>query len=222
MRIIIANCTVLYEGRLSSKLALAKRMLCLKADGSLSIHCDEKAFKPLNWMNPPCLIEFNNDSIICTNNKKETLTIELVEIIFDNEFMLGDDLGAEPGLIKDGVELELQKLINDRIHILGEGTKVVKKEYYTAIGPIDFLCEDTEQNFLAVEIKRIGEISGVEQLLRYIAQIEKVVVKPVKGILVATKIKPQAKEYAKTKNIDFLEINMDQLYEEKENSLKLF
>jgi RecB family endonuclease NucS len=222
MRIIIANTTVTYSGRLTSKMLLAKRMLCLKEDGSISIHCDSKAYKPLNWMNPPCEIEITEDFLKCKNAKGEELYIEFEKIIFDSEFKLGDETGGEPGLEKDGVEAELQKLINDRIHLLGNNFEVIKKEYYTAIGPVDFLCKDENDNFVAVEIKRIGEISGVDQVIRYVDQLKKSLPSLPTGMLVATKIKPQAIEYAKSNNIRTLEIPMDKLYEERDAKLKLF
>lgn len=218
MRIIIAECTVTYQGRLGSKLLPAKRMLCLKADGSISIHCDSKAYKPLNWMNPPCSIEESDNQLKCVNSKGEELIIDLLNVFSDESF----DLGEEPGLEKDGVEFELQELINDRVHLLGDSFEVVKKEYYTAIGPIDFLCKDKDKNFIAVEVKRIGEIASVDQVIRYLQQLENTLPSSPTGMLVATKIKPQAKEYAITNGIQFLEIPMSVLYEERDNKLKLF
>lgn len=223
MRIIVADCIVTYEGRLGARLPLARRMIMMKADGSIAIHSDASAFKPLNWMNPPCIINFDSsDKIIVRNKKGEELHIDLLQTIHDYEMELGD----EPGLEKDGVEKELQELIAARVEKLKDGFELIRREFPTDIGPVDLLCRDSEGTCIAVEIKRIGEIAGVDQLLRYIDRIsldDRYSAKgQIKGMFVATIIKPQAKVYAASRGIDCVELTLDDLRESKSNHLKLF
>src|SRR5256884_1448745 len=150
MRIVIARCTVDYAGRLSAHLPEAKRLLLIKADGSVSIHADDRAYKPLNWMSPPCTLKEEDGQWTVVNKAGERLIITIEEVLHDSSH----ELGVDPGLIKDGVEAHLQELLADRIETLGEGWTLIRREYMTAIGPVDILCRDAEGQTVAVEIKR--------------------------------------------------------------------
>ena len=152
MRLVIATCRVDYAGRLSAHLPSATRLIMVKADGSVSVHSDGGAYKPLNWMTPPCRLQAGDDQWIVTNSKGETITIHLEQIHYDVEH----DLGQDPGLRKDGVEADLQQLLADRPEVLGAGLKLVRREYPTDIGPVDLLCRDAEGRAVAIEIKRRG------------------------------------------------------------------
>jgi len=169
MRIVVARCTVDYAGRLDAHLPEAVRVLMVKADGSVLVHADGGSYKPLNWMSPPCwLVEQEADDVAATwtveNKAGETLSIRLMEIHHDTHH----DLGIDPGLVKDGVEAHLQELLADHVETLGAGWPLVRREFPTAIGPVDLLCRDDGGASVAVEIKRRGEIDGVEQLTRYL------------------------------------------------------
>ena len=169
MRLIVARCSVTYEGRLGARLAEATRLIVLKADGSIAVHSDAKAYKPLNWMTPPCTIRVTDDSIVAETRKGERLVVELHEVLHEHEI----DLGEDPGLEKDGVEAELQALIEMRVAALRDDLTLVRREYPTDIGPIDFLCRDGDGRAVAVEVKRIGEIAGVDQLIRYQERLDR-------------------------------------------------
>jgi RecB family endonuclease NucS len=160
MRLVIATCSVDYAGRLTAHLPMATRLLMVKADGSISIHCDDRAFKPLNWMNPPCRIAEEDGRWVVSGPKGDTLTITIETIHSD----IAHDLGEEPGLQKDGVEAHLQELLAANPETLAPGLRLVKREFFTDIGPVDLLCKDADGACVAVEIKRVGEIAGVEQL----------------------------------------------------------
>lgn len=165
MRLVIARCSVDYAGRLSAHLPSATRLLLVKADGSVSVHADDRAYKPLNWMSPPCTLKEGEDGVWTVTNKAgEQLIITIEDVLHD----FTHELGVDPGLIKDGVEAHLQELLADRMEVLGEGWSLVRREYPTAIGPVDILCRDASGTTVAVEIKRRGEIDGVEQLTRYL------------------------------------------------------
>ncbi|BFO15339.1 hypothetical protein SHKM778_17270 [Streptomyces sp. KM77-8] len=168
MRLVIARCSVDYAGRLTAHLPSAPRLILVKADGSVSIHADDRAYKPLNWMSPPCTLKEgtgDQEGVWTVVNKAgEKLIITMEEVLHDSSH----ELGVDPGLIKDGVEAHLQELLADRIETLGEGYTLIRREYMTAIGPVDILCRDAEGRTVAVEIKRRGEIDGVEQLTRYL------------------------------------------------------
>ena len=166
---MVARCSVEYAGRLGARLPEAVRLLVLKADGSIAVHADAKAYKPLNWMNPPCVITERDGVITASNRQDERLVIELHEILYDSSF----DLGEDPGLAKDGVEAELQSLLAAGVHALGEDLRLVRREYPTDLGPVDLLCRDGAGRAVAVEIKRIGEIAGVEQLVRYRERLDR-------------------------------------------------
>jgi endonuclease len=219
MRLLVARCSVTYEGRLGARLAPAIRLVLCKADGSIAVHSDAKAFKPLNWMNPPCLIDTSDDAIVARTPKGETLRIELHEIISD----VTVELGADPGLEKDGVEAELQQLIAARVAALRADLTLVRREYPTDIGPVDLLCRDSSGRAVVVEVKRVGEIAGVDQLLRYQERLDRDPgLAPTSGLFVAQQIKPQAKVYAESKGIAYIEVDLERLRGEIDPDLTLF
>ncbi len=219
MRLLLARCSVTYEGRLGARLAPAVRLVVCKADGSIAIHSDSKAYKPLNWMNPPCTIEVTDDEIVARTPKGETLRIELHEIVHDTTFELGDDAGLE----KDGVEAELQQLIAARVAALRDDFTLVRREFPTDIGPIDLLCRDGDGRAVVVEVKRVGDIAGVDQLLRYQERLDRdPQYAPTVGMFVAQVIKPQAKVYAESKGVACVEIDLERLRGDLDPDLKLF
>jgi RecB family endonuclease NucS len=219
MRLVIATCSVAYEGRLNAYLPMAARLLMVKADGSVSIHADDGAYKPLNWMTPPCQLRELPDSWVVSNAKGEALTITMEEIHADVSY----ELGRDPGLQKDGVEAHLQELLAANPHILAEGMRLVRREYPTDIGPVDLLCKDAEGRTVAVEIKRRGEIDGVEQLVRYLDRLEMDGrLRPVRGILAAQQIKPQAKVLAAARGIACVEVDYEALRGTGRDELRLF
>ena len=219
MRLLIANCSVEYEGRLGAHLPPAPRLIVLKADGSIAVHADAKAYKPLNWMNPPCTIRERDGRIVATNASGETLTIDLHEVLHDHVVELGDD----PGLAKDGVEAELQELLAKRVAALRDDLRLVRREYPTDIGPVDLLCRDGENRAVVVEVKRVGEIAGVEQLLRYQERLDlDPSLAPTVGMFVATRIKPQARVFATSRGVECVEIDLDELRAGAPIDLRLF
>ncbi len=219
VRVIVARCSVTYEGRLGARLAEAVRLVMLKADGSVAVHSDAKAYKPLNWMTPPCHIRIGPDEIVAETPKGERLVIELHEVLHDHAVELGED----PGLEKDGVEAELQQLIEMRVQALRDDLTLVRREYPTDIGPVDFLCRDGAGRAVVVEVKRVGEIAGVDQLLRYQERLDlDSRLAPTVGMFVATRIKPQAKVYAESRGVECVEIDLDDLRTHDDPKLKLF
>lgn len=219
MRIVIAECTVNYAGRLTAHLPRAKRLLMLKADGSVLVHADGGSYKPMNWMSPPCSVKDSGDTIVVTNKAAETLTITLHRIEFDQVH----DLGIDPGLIKDGVEAHLQKLLAENLEPLGEGFSLIRREYPTAIGPVDLLCRDATGGTVAVEIKRRGEIDGVEQLSRYLELLNRdPIIAPVAGVYAAQEIKPQAKVLAHDRGITCITLDYEALKGLDDSTLRLF
>jgi RecB family endonuclease NucS len=219
MRLVIANCSVVYQGRLGARLAPATRLIMCKADGSIAIHSDSKAYKPLNWMNPPCTIVERDGVIEATTPKGESLRIELHEVLADTAVDMGDD----PGLEKDGVEAELQALLAARVDALRHDMELITREYMTDIGPVDLLCRDGDGRTIVVEVKRVGEIAGVEQLLRYQERLDRDArFAPTVGYFVAERIKPQAKVFAQSRGITCLEIDLTELRETAEERLRLF
>lgn len=219
MRLVIARCSVDYSGRLTAHLPEATRLIMVKADGTLAIHSDGNASKPLNWMVAPNVIEVREDCWVVTNNKGETLTIWIDEILED----VTHDLGDDPGLQKDGVEAHLQELLASRPWVLEEGLTLVRREYPTDIGPVDLLCVDNEDRTVAVEIKRRGEIDGVEQLARYLERLgNDPRLAPVRGIYAAQTITPQAHVLAEARGIDAIEVDYDGLREVEDTELRLF
>ena len=212
MRIVVARCIVDYAGRLSAHLPEAVRLIMVKADGSVLVHADGGSYKPLNWMSPPCSVTVIVDEASASqqwrveNKAGEILHIQLVEIIHDSEH----DLGVDPGLVKDGVEAHLQALLADQIERLGPGWTLVRREYPTAIGPVDIMCRDADGQSVAVEIKRRGEIDGVEQLTRYLELLNRdPLIAPVRGIFAAQEIKPQARTLAADRGIDCVVLDYD-------------
>ena len=219
MRLVIARCSVDYSGRLTAHLPEATRLIMIKADGTLAIHSDGNASKPLNWMVSPNVLETHDDRWVVTNNKGELLTIWIHEIIEDITRVLGDD----PGLEKDGVEAHLQELLADKPWVLEEGLTLIRREYPTDIGPVDLLCADFNQQTVAVEVKRRGEIDGVEQLARYLERLgNDSRLAPVRGIFTAQTITPQARVLAEARGILALEIDYDGLREAEDAEMRLF
>ena len=219
MRLLVAECSVTYQGRLGARLARARRLIVCKADGSIAVHSDAKAYKPLNWMSPPCEITVTPDTIVARTPKGETLEIELHDVMHDVTYELGED----PGLEKDGVEAELQELIASRVGALRDDYTLIRREYPTDIGPVDLLCNDGDGRTVVVEVKRVGEIAGVEQLLRYQERLDRDArFAPTVGVLVAQQIKPQAKVYAESKGVTWIEIDLDTLRDGADPGLTLF
>ncbi|MDH3539896.1 MAG: endonuclease NucS [Acidimicrobiia bacterium] len=219
MRILIADCSVDYEGRLSAHLPEATRLIMVKADGCVAIHADGGAYKPLNWMNAPNTLIEEADRWIVTNPKGERLTITLHEIHSETRH----DLGQDPGLTKDGVEAQLQRLLAERVEVLEEGLTLVRREYPTIIGPVDLLCRSENGGAVAVEIKRKGGIDGVEQLTRYLDFLRRDTRFPsVRGMLVALDITPQARALAADRDIQWQEVDYDELRGIESDHLKLF
>ena len=219
MRLLVARCSVSYEGRLGARLGDAVRLILCKADGSIAVHSDAKAYKPLNWMNPPCTIEETETAIVARNPKDEVLRIELHDVLSDVRIELGHD----PGLEKDGVEAELQQLLAARVAALRDDFTLVRREYPTDIGPVDLLCRDAAGRTVVVEVKRVGEIAGVEQLLRYQERLDRdPSLAPTLGMFVAQQIKPQARVYAESKGVACVEIDLERLRGDVEPDLTLF
>ncbi|GAA2006541.1 endonuclease NucS [Catenulispora subtropica] len=225
MRIVIARCTVDYAGRLSAHLPEAKRLLLVKSDGSVSIHADDRAYKPLNWMSPPCTLkeadgeQDGRTQWTVTNKAGERLVITLLEIEHDSSH----DLGVDPGLQKDGVEAHLQELLAEQIETLGSGWTLVRREYPTAIGPVDIMARDAAGAHVAVEIKRRGEIDGVEQLTRYLDLLNRdPLLAPVRGVFAAQEIKPQARTLAADRGIECAVLDYEVLRGMDDPSARLF
>ena len=219
MRLVIARCTVDYIGRLTAHLPMATRLLMVKADGSVSIHADDRAYKPLNWMSPPCRIEEAPGVWRVVNKAGEELRITLDEVIQDTSY----ELGLDPGLQKDGVEAHLQELLAASPEVLGVGFTLVRREYPTAIGPVDLLCRDGAGASVAVEIKRRGEIDGVEQLTRYLELLNRdPLLAPVSGIFAAQEIKPQARVLATDRGIRCVVLDYHALRGIERDELTLF
>ncbi|MGW2372445.1 MULTISPECIES: endonuclease NucS [Kitasatospora] len=219
MRLVIARCSVDYAGRLSAHLPSATRLILVKADGSVSIHADDRAYKPLNWMSPPCALKEADGVWTVENKAGEKLIITLEEVLHDSSH----ELGVDPGLIKDGVEAHLQELLADRMEVLGAGWSLIRREYPTAIGPVDILCRDADGSTVAVEIKRRGEIDGVEQLTRYLELLNRdPLLAPVKGVFAAQEIKPQARVLATDRGIGCVVLDYDELRGIDDDKLKLF
>ena len=191
----------------------------IKADGSVLVHSDGGSYKPLNWMSPPCRLAEEPGRWVVTGKSGETLTITIEEIISDSSF----DLGIDPGLVKDGVESHLQELLAAQMQVLGEGWRLVRREYPTAIGPVDLMCRDADGGSVAIEIKRRGEIDGVEQLTRYLELLNRdPLLAPVKGIFAAQEIKPQARVLAEDRGIRCLVLDYDSLRGAEDGALRLF
>jgi RecB family endonuclease NucS len=223
VRLVIARCSVDYAGRLAAHLPEANRLIMVKADGCVAIHADGGAYKPLNWMNAPNkLVEITDSEPVrwvVTNPKDETLTITLHAVVSDTAHELGDD----PGLQKDGVEAHLQELLAATPDAIEDGLTLVRREYPTAIGPVDLLCRDPGGATVAIEVKRRGEIDGVEQLARYIERLTlDSSLGDVRGVFVAQAIKPQARVLAESRGFTWVEVDYDQLRGMAPDELRLF
>lgn len=223
MRLVVATCSVDYAGRLSAHLPMATRVIMVKADGSVLVHSDGGSYKPLNWMSPPCTLKIAQDDERHTwtvvNKAGEQLIITLHEVHHDSDH----ELGIDPGLQKDGVEAHLQELLALHIETLGEGYRLVRREYMTAIGPVDILCKDASGASVAVEIKRRGDIDGVEQLTRYLELMNRdPLLAPVAGVFAAQEIKPQARTLATDRGIRCLVLDYDVLRGIDDPTLRLF
>jgi endonuclease len=219
MRLVIARCTVDYSGRLSAHLPEAVRLIMVKADGTLAIHSDGNASKPLNWMVAPNTLVVDDQRWVVSNRKGEELVISIVEILED----VTHELGEDPGLVKDGVEEHLQVLLAQRPWVLEDGLSLIRREYPTDIGPVDLLCSSASGEKVAVEIKRRGDIDGVEQLVRYIERLNlDPRLAPVRGIFAAQLIAPQARVLAGARGIHSVEVDYDGLREIEDTELRLF
>ncbi len=219
LRVLVARCEATYEGRLSSTLTKAVRLVMVKADGCVAIHADVGAYKPVNWMNAPNTLEDGGDVWTVTNPKGEVLRIEFDEVFEDVTY----ELDTERGLTLDGVEKELQALLADHPHHIEPDLVCLNREYQTDIGPVDLLCVDPDGRHVAVEIKRIGEIAGVDQITRYLERMERdPMLTPIRGILVATQIKPQAKVLAASRDIRTVEVSLASLRGEEGANPTLF
>ena len=220
MRLVIARCQVDYVGRLTAHLPMATRLILVKADGSVSVHADDRAYKPLNWMSPPCTLKIADpdpeaaDALGVTEvwqvraKDGDTLHISLAEVFHDS----AHELGVDPGLQKDGVEAHLQALLAEHPGALGEGMRLVRREHFTPIGPVDLLLRDPAGAHVAVEVKRRGEIDGVEQLTRYLDLMNRdPLLAPVRGIFAAQQIKPQARTLATDRGIECRLVDYDAL-----------
>jgi hypothetical protein len=219
MRLVIARCTVEYQGRLSATLPSAVRLIMVKADGCVSVHADGGAYKPLNWMNFPNVIDEASDRWLVSNPKGERLEIAIEELISDTVV----DLGPDPGLTKDGVEAHLQELLAEHPGQLEQGLELVRREYPTDIGPVDLLCIDLDGVMVAVEVKRRGDIDGVEQIARYVERLTMDRrLGGVRGMLAAQSITPQARVLAVARNITCVEVDYDHLRGLEPSTLRLF
>ena len=231
MRLVVAKCSVDYAGRLSAHLPLATRLLLVKADGSVLVHSDSLSYKPLNWMSPPCTIAVIEPEAeqaeagvievwkVAQAKTADLLVISIHEILHDS----AHELGHDPGLQKDGVEAHLQKLLAEQIELLGEGTRLVRREYMTAIGPVDILATDAAGGSIAVEIKRRGDIDGVEQLTRYLELMNRdPLLAPVAGVFAAQEIKPRARTLAQDRGIRCLVLDYDAMRGLDDSHSRLF
>ncbi|NLT55382.1 MAG: endonuclease NucS [Actinomycetales bacterium] len=219
MRLVIARCSVDYAGRLTAHLPTAVRLLLVKADGSVLVHSDGGSYKPLNWMSPPCRLEESDGEWRVVNKAGEELRITLDEVLHDSTH----DLGIDPGLTKDGVEAHLQELLAEHVHTLGNGWRLVRREYPTPIGPVDLMCRDADGISVAVEVKRRGEIDGVEQLTRYLDLLNRdPLLAPVRGVFAAQVIKQQARVLAEDRGIRCVTLDYDALRGIDDPTARLF
>lgn len=219
MRIVVARCVVDYVGRLSSHLPNAVRLIMIKSDGCVAVHADGGAYKPLNWMNAPNFFKDETDAWTITNTKGELLKISFTEVISDETY----EIGSDPGIQKDGVEAHLQELLAGAPEALGEGFKLIRREHQTEIGPVDLLCTDAEGQTVAVEVKRRGEMDGIEQLSRYLEFLERdQLLAPVRGMIVAQEFKQQAKTLAQKRNIEWRVVDYDDLRGMEQAQSRLF
>ncbi|MFI8596056.1 endonuclease NucS [Kocuria koreensis] len=231
MRLVIADCSVDYEGRLKAHLPLATRLLMVKADGSVLVHSDGGSYKPLNWMSPPATTrietredqDFDDDAVERWIVQAAKSDDRLVVRIFAKHHESDHQLGVDPGLIKDGVEADLQRLLADQIETLGDGYSLIRREYPTAIGPVDILARDATGHTVAIELKRRGDIDGVEQLTRYLELLNRdPVLSPVRGMFAAQLIKPQARTLAEDRGIACVTLDYDAMRGVDDSEGRLF
>ena len=228
---MIARCSVDYAGRLSAHLPLATRLLMVKGDGSLLVHSDGGSYKPLNWMSPPCTLQSADPDDdqraagvtevwkVTHAKTADQLVVSIHEVIHDS----AHDLGVDPGLVKDGVESHLQQLLAEQIELLGDGYRLVRREYMTAIGPVDILATDGTGRSVAVELKRRGDIDGVEQLTRYLELMNRDPrLAPVAGVFAAQEIKPQARTLAEDRGIRCVVLDYDAMRGVESGHARLF
>lgn len=231
VRLVIARCSVDYVGRLKAHLPLATRLLLVKADGSVLVHSDGGSYKPLNWMSPPATLRVTSPEeteveegvveqwTVQSAKTDDRLIINIYEQIHDTSH----ELGTDPGLIKDGVEADLQRLLAEQIETLGTGYSLIRREYFTAIGPVDILARDANGATVAIELKRRGDIDGVEQLTRYLELLNRdPLLAPVRGIFAAQQIKPQAKVLANDRGIDCVTLDYDAMRGVDDSESRLF
>lgn len=231
MRVVIASCSVDYSGRLDAHLPRATRLIMVKADGSVLVHSDGGSYKPLNWMSPPArLAEVDPDEEdreigviarweVSAARTDDRLVIRLFDIVSDTSA----DLGVDPGLTKDGVEAHLQELLAERVEVLGPGWRLVRREYPTPLGPVDLLVRDESGAAVAVEVKRVGGIDGVEQLTRYVDMLDRdPLLTPVRGLFAAQQIRPQARVLAEDRGIRCVVLDYDALRGLDDPSSRLF
>jgi RecB family endonuclease NucS len=225
VRLIVARCEVRYTGRLSALLPDALRLLMVKADGSVLVHADAGGYKPLNWMTPPTVIEESEGLIVVRKRmgaSEDRLEIAISEVLSDVTHEMGSP-GEAGGLEKDGVEAHLQELLADRPEWCGEGFRLVRREWPTDIGPVDLMCRDADEEWVAVEIKRVAGIEAVEQLTRYLARIRlDPALASCRAVLAAQTIKPQARVLAESRGIAWVEVDLAVLRGEREPELRLF
>jgi hypothetical protein len=220
VRLIVARCEVRYSGRLSALLPEALRLIMVKDDGSVMVHADSGGFKPSNWMTAPTVIEESDGHMQVRKHKGEdVLDIRIAEVVSD----VTHDMGEAAALEKDGVERHLQELLAEQVHWCGEGFRLVRREWPTDIGPVDLMCRDDEDGWIAVEIKRVGTIDAVEQLSRYLERIRlDPAMAACRGILAAQEVKPQARVLAEARGLAWVEVDLAVLRGEREPDLTLF
>ena len=222
MRLVVASCEVTYSGRLNAYLPEAVRLLVFKADGSVLVHADSGGYKPLNWMTPPTVVE-DGDGLIVVRKRagrtEDRLEIRVVEVLAEFEHELGEDAGLE----KDGVERHLQEALAERPDVVEGGLRLVRREWATEIGPVDLMCRDADDGWVAVEIKRVGTIEAVEQLSRYLEVIRRdPALSGCRGVLAAQSVKPQAATLCEARDLGCVEVDLERLRGEREPELTLF
>ena len=221
MRLIVARCSVEYSGRLSARLPEALRLVMLKADGSVLVHADAGGYKPLNWMTPPTVVEESEGRIVVRKVRgDDRLDIVLADVLSDVTHAMDFDAAQ---LEKDGVEADLQLLLADAPQWCGEGFRLARREWPTDIGPVDLMCRDDEDGWIAVEIKRVGTIEAVDQLSRYLERIRlDPAMADCRGVLAAQVVKPQARVLAEARGLDWVEVDLEELRGAREPALTLF
>ena len=225
MRLIVARCSAIYSGRLDTVLPEALRLIMIKADGSVLLHADAGGYKPLNWMTPPTVVEESPGMMVVrkrAGSSEDRLEIAISEVLSDSSHEMGSP-DEDAALAKDGVEGHLQELLAEQPHRCGEGLRLVRREWPTDIGPVDLMCRDREEAWVAVEIKRVAGIEAVEQLTRYVERIRlDPAFESCRGVLAAQVIKPQARVLAQARGVDCVEVDLAVLRGEREPELKLF